>query len=238
MAKPTADQMRIEYQPLSEVLRAPRNPKLHDDAQMDASIERHGFNDPPTLDERTGKLVEGHGRIEALQRRKNAGKAPPPRVEARKDGEWLLPIVRGVAFKSEKDAEAYLLAHNKIGEGLWDSASLSAALAEQEDLSGLGWTDEEAMKLIAAAEANEIEPGDIEALEQDRITTGAVTGDAEVSHVRMVQLFLNVDTQPRFMVAVKKLAATFGTKTVTDTVLQAVEDLAARQAARGIADAV
>ena len=230
-------EMRIEYQPLSKVLRAPRNPKRHDHATMDASIERFGFSDPATIDERTGQLVEGHGRMEALERRRVRGQAPPDRVMVAKDGGWLVPIVRGVSFKDAKEAEAYLLAHNRIGEGMWDAAELSAALGEQNNLAGLGWTDEEAMKLISAAEEEVVETGDVEALEDERVTTGAVVGDAEVSHVRMVQLFLNVDTQPRFMVAVKALAAVFGTKNVTDTVLQAVEELAAQKADQGLADA-
>lgn len=84
-AVPVED-MRIEYTPIHAILAWPRNPKAHDDKTLDASIERFGFNDPPTVDETSGHLVEGHGRIEALERRRNAGRQPPPRVRVDPDG--------------------------------------------------------------------------------------------------------------------------------------------------------
>lgn len=146
--KPSAA-MRIEYTPLEEILKAPRNPKKHDAAQLDASVRRFGFADPPTVDERTGKLVEGHGRIEALVRLKASGGDPPARIEVSAAGEWLVPVVRGVAFKSAREAEAYLIAHNRIGDSLWDDAALAAALAEQENVAGLGFEDAEVSRLMS-----------------------------------------------------------------------------------------
>lgn len=144
--------MRIEYHPISEILKWPRNPKRHDEAGMDASIRRFGFNDPPTIDEKTGHLVEGHGRIEALARRKKGGSPPPERVKIREDGEWLVPIVRGVEFKNELEAEAYVVAHNRIGEALWDNAMLAEVLssAREVSLEGLGFDSDEIEKIIAA----------------------------------------------------------------------------------------
>lgn len=146
-------EMKIEYLPISEILKWPRNPRKHDPDAMDASIKRFGFNDPPTIDETTGHLVEGHGRIEALERRRRSGVAPPDRVRTRADGEWLVPIVRGVAFRDELEAEAYVVAHNRIGEGLWDNAALAEVLlsARERGLEGLGFDDsEEVDKIIAS----------------------------------------------------------------------------------------
>lgn len=148
-----APAMHIEFVRLSKILAAKRNPKKHDAAQMDASVRRFGFADPPVLDERSGALVEGHGRVEALQRMKAAGGAPPLRIQVAKDGEWLVPIVRGVRFDNAKEAEAYLLAHNAIGAGLWDD-DLARILAEHDDHTGLGWSDPDIARIIKAAEDN------------------------------------------------------------------------------------
>lgn len=53
---------------------------------------------------------------------------------------------------------------------------------------------------------------------------GAAGGPAEASIVRMVQLFLDVETHPKFAAAAERLAAKLGTKTLTDTVYKVVID--------------
>ncbi len=142
--------MRIEYTPISAILAWPRNPKAHDEKEMDASIDRFGFNDPPALDETSGHLVEGHGRVEALERRRKNGAEPPARVRVGDAGEWLVPIVRGVSFKDELEAEAYVVAHNRVGEGIWNNAILAEVLATAREVSleGIGYSSNEAQKII------------------------------------------------------------------------------------------
>ena len=55
--------LRVEYVPLGDVKIARRNPKGHDLATIRASILRHGLGDVAGIvDERTGRLVAGHGR--------------------------------------------------------------------------------------------------------------------------------------------------------------------------------
>lgn len=163
---PDTSRMRLEYEPLSSILRWPRNPKLHDARSLDDSIERFGYCDPVTVDETTGHLVEGHGRLESLQRRKEAGESPPARVVER-DGEWLVPVVRGVAFRDELEAEAYVVAHNRISEaGGWDNFALVEVLRAQRDagegLAGTGWKDDEVGKLEKMFRRDEIEPPSFE----------------------------------------------------------------------------
>lgn len=69
------------------------------------------------------------------------------------DGEWLVPILRGNRFSSEEEAEAYLLAHNKIGEGLWDGAEIAAVLQSLKDhelsFEGTGFMDIDLERMIA-----------------------------------------------------------------------------------------
>lgn len=134
---------RVEYVALSEIQRWPRNPKLHAEPDLDASLERFGFINPLILDEKTGKLVAGHGRLEALLRRRDAGKPPPERI-ATKGKEWMVPVVRGVTFKDAAEAEAYLLADNRLTEaGAWDDDALAkmlGRLSEADALAGTGYT--------------------------------------------------------------------------------------------------
>lgn len=130
----------IKYTPLSELRRWPRNPKLHDLDQIEASIVRHGFIDPIVLDARSGMMVAGHGRDETLERMKRAGKPPPKRILVAPDGEWLVPVLTGVEFESETDAEAYIIGSNRLVEmGGWDEQLLQDIVAtEGFDALGTG----------------------------------------------------------------------------------------------------
>jgi ParB-like chromosome segregation protein Spo0J len=135
--------VRIEYVALSKLERWPRNPKTHDLEQLDKSVERFGFVQPLLVDENTGKLIAGHGRLDTLLAMKAGGKPAPERVQD-KGGDWLVPVVRGVAFKDEREAEAYLIADNRLVEiGGWDEDVLKAILDDLGTISagfaGIGW---------------------------------------------------------------------------------------------------
>ncbi len=132
------DAIRIEYMPLDKLQRWPRNPKAHDLGALHVSINRFGFVAPITIDERTGKIVAGHGRLDALQQMKAGGKDAPAGIEVR-DGEWYAPVVRGIRFNSDAELEAYLVADNHLVElGGWEEEELAALLsdlaAEDEEL--------------------------------------------------------------------------------------------------------
>ena len=53
------------------------------------------------------------------------------------------------------------------------------------------------------------------------------------SNVRMVQLFLNDETEPVFMEMLKQLGKRYGTGNITDTVFRAVMQEANRDALEG-----
>ncbi|SEI67611.1 hypothetical protein SAMN04488058_101313 [Deinococcus reticulitermitis] len=134
--KKTDTALRIEYLPLDELSRWPGNPKSHDDGAIAASISRFGFRDPLAIDEATGRLVAGHGRLTALERAHAAGSAAPQFVQVRGDGMWLVPVTRGGSFGDEAEAAAYLVATNRTGElGGWDESLLAEFLKPlDEDL--------------------------------------------------------------------------------------------------------
>lgn len=127
---------RIEYIPLSRVNGAKRNPKLHAVSDINASMGRFGFTEPIMMDERTGLLVAGHGRLETLAAMRQANKSAPEGISLAPDGEWMVPVVRGWASRSDEDAEAYILASNQLTtKGGWDNGALAEML---KDLAAAG----------------------------------------------------------------------------------------------------
>ncbi len=156
-----APQVRIEYIALQSVQPATRNPKRHNISELVNSIKRFGFVQPVAMNEESGRLVAGHGRLEALLVMKEAGEAAPARV-VEKNGEWYVPVLRGVSFNNESEAEAFLVADNRLVEvGGWNEVEVARILQGLGDLSGVGFSvvDLEALfnelqldKLLAAEE--------------------------------------------------------------------------------------
>ena len=181
MAKSTDDQVRIEYVALRELTRWDRNPKLHYDEGIEKSIQLHGFVNPILLDEGSGKMVAGHGRLDALEKMRDAGADVPDRIVAQDDGDWLVPVLRGVEFKSEAEAERYLLADNQltIAGGGWDDLKLGEILADLSkmdlDIDGLGWDDAALDELMEPFNVESVPPptmkeGDREPFQQMTFT--------------------------------------------------------------------
>lgn len=138
-----------DYMPVDDIPSATRNPKKHDEAAIGKSISKWGFADGPILDERTGRLVAGHGRLADVKARRDAGGDPPDGVLVDDDGRWLMPVQRGWASRSDEDAEGFLVAHNHTTEkGGWDSTELAALLADLAEtdadlLDATGYTMDE-----------------------------------------------------------------------------------------------
>lgn len=150
--------LRLEYTALSELKRAPRNPKLHSLDEIGKSFNRFGFVNPIVVDDSTGQLIAGHGRADELELLKATGQPAPTRIQVREDGEWLVPVIRGVAFEDPKEAEAYLMSDNRLVElGGWDDAGVSKILADlaagAEDgvdpLAGTGYSTADLARLDA-----------------------------------------------------------------------------------------
>jgi hypothetical protein len=124
--------LRIEYVALADLKRHPRNPKDHDIGAISRSVNRFGFTAPVIIDERTGYLAAGHGRIDTLAQLKAQGKEPPANVQTQDfDGDWMVPVVRGVAFNSDAEIEAYLVADNRLTIlGGWNEPELASLLQD------------------------------------------------------------------------------------------------------------
>lgn len=160
-----AGQRRVEYVPLSTIQAAPRNPKKHNGNGIRSSIERFGVAELPTIDERTGRLVAGHGRIDQLAAMRAAGQNPPAGIEVDTSGDWLVPVNCGWASRSDADAEAYLVASNQLTiSGGWDDAELGRLLTDLQavdpDLVTLtGFNDADVAALLEGAGGGGVAPG-------------------------------------------------------------------------------
>jgi hypothetical protein len=123
------DSRYVDYIPLDEIQLAPRNPKGHADALIHRMITHHGLVELPALDERTGRLVAGHGRHKQLTEMHAQGKQPPGGVQVGDNGRWRMPVLRGWSSASDDDAEAYLIGSNRSTElGGWDDDRMLAEI--------------------------------------------------------------------------------------------------------------
>lgn len=136
----------IEYRPLEELRLDEGNPKLHDLAAIKESIRRFGFVSPIIVNEATGSILAGHGRVTALREMCADGEPMPGRIKEWADG-WEVPVLAGVSFESDEEARAYLVADNRLTElGGWDHGALFAILREI-NLEGTGYDDRDLLSL-------------------------------------------------------------------------------------------
>jgi DNA modification methylase len=165
---------RIEYVLLSEVAPADRNPRLHQSLEkVKGSIRRYGFVEGAVHDGRTGKIIAGHGRLEALEAMHRAGEAPPDGILVDPDtAEWLMPLQFGWASENDEAAETLLVNLNRLSEtGGWARGELATLLDELRqssptdfDLSGFEHADVDGMLAeFAQTEFDELDdPGDLD----------------------------------------------------------------------------
>jgi len=143
MAEPSR---HLSYIALDDLPSALVNPKLHDPDLIEASVSRFGFMEIPVVDERTGRLVAGHGRRDQLLAMRDAGAPPPEGIEVDAEGRWLVPTVRGWSSADDNEAHAAGIALNRGAEaGGWDDRALTDLLREINDsdpllgLTGTGY---------------------------------------------------------------------------------------------------
>lgn len=111
---PEAGMQWIEYRRLDDLVEAVRNSKKHNLEQLGTSVEHLGFFSEPKLDERTGRLVRGHGRIALLRRLRDRG-APAPEYVRDVGDDWECPLVRGWSSRDDAHADAVMEADNNVG---------------------------------------------------------------------------------------------------------------------------
>lgn len=110
----------VSYQPIVAVSPDPKNPRFHARQQVQAiarSIKVFGFNAPILVDKK-GRIVAGHGRLEAAKLLKMSE----------------VPVIR-LEHLSEAQAKAYLLADNKLSDrSSWSDEKLALRLKELHEI--------------------------------------------------------------------------------------------------------
>lgn len=165
----------IEYLPLAELSPDEANPKDHATELLDASVGRFGFVEPIVRDERTGRVISGHGRMSALQAMEARGDTPPDGIHVDAQGVWTAPVVVGWASRSDSEAQAALVALNRAGEsGGWIDDALTSILDNLADiddgLAGVGFNLDDLDDLHVRLEA------DLEAVDAENdIPAGGTT---------------------------------------------------------------
>ena len=143
--------LRPSLDPLSKLIGLPRNPKQHDLGSLHASLDSFSFLDRILINDVTGHLVAGHGRIDALRQRKARGLPPPGNVTTDGGGEWLIPADH-VELAADRE-EAAAVALNRTTElGGWDEpllAQVLADLAAGPGLNGSGFDTNDLDALLA-----------------------------------------------------------------------------------------
>jgi hypothetical protein len=144
----------LQYMPLDEILPALRNPKGHDEQLIDRLIKEHGFLDALVLDDRTGRLIAGHGRLEQLTAAHAAGAQLPDGIITIEDGRWAAPVLTGWASRDDDQAHA---AGVGLNQGTIAGGFIPQDLAPLlEDLKAAGYLD-----------GTGFTPADLDALQAD-----------------------------------------------------------------------
>lgn len=215
----------IDYLPIDDIPQALRNAKQHKRDKITGSIRKWGFTAAPIIDERTGRLVAGHGRLEALRWMRDAGESPPEGIHT--DGDtWLAPVERGWSSRSDADAEALTEADNNLTElGGWDQHLRAEILEDIADhdpdlLDAAGWEREELDQLLNSIategthgtpdedEAPEpstdedaiTKPGDLWILGNHRLLCGDATNEDDVKRLINGEHATLMATDPPYLV--------------------------------------
>lgn len=225
-----AAQLRLEYVPLADLVRAPRNPKDHDAEGIAASIDRHGFVEPVIVDERTHYLVGGHGRLDDLTLRKAQGQQPPARVLVTESGDWLVPTVLGWASSSDADAEALLIGLNQLPpSGGWRQQELYDMLdnlaTSPGGLDGTGYNADALDDLLAElteGAGRELAAQATEAAHAEHTPRGDPAVPREVQGLREVGLMFNAEQHREYQALLAQLKAYYSEDAAPMVVLYAM----------------
>ena len=170
------------------------------------SIREYGNNQPIVIDQ-DNVIVVGHTRWKALK---------------------LLGRKKAFVIKKEFEkgkAMAYRIMDNRSAEeSKWDNKLLASELNILKDfnfdldLTGFNLSELENLSIDKELEFKQ-DPNTL----MDNFTTEFPEG-MQVSHIKMVQLFLTIETEKQFKIWIAELQKQLGTDNLTDTVYKVIEN--------------
>jgi ParB-like chromosome segregation protein Spo0J len=197
---------KVVLQNINDLIEYEDNPRKNEEAvsKVADSINTFGFKTPIVVDE-DNIILAGHTRLKAA---KLLGMKKVP--------------VHVASDLSEEQKRAYRIMDNKSGEAAdWDNDLLSKEfqnLAETDfDMMMTGFGESEIQKLTS--DILEFEP----AANANFDENFASLDDVQQSNVRMVNLFLNTETEPVFQEMVGSLKEKWAQENLTDTVYEAIK---------------
>jgi ParB-like chromosome segregation protein Spo0J len=200
------EDIQVERVPIDSVRPDPQNANTHPQRNIEAimrSLKRFGQR-VPIVTNADGEIKKGSGTWLAAKKLK-----------------WTtIQITR--SNLSPTELKAYAIADNRASDlSEWDWEILAEQLAEMAgqgvDTEDLGYTEEEYEEILASIQEDLDDDEDDEDPETKHVEFDATTNE---SHVRMVQLFLDLKTYPEFTRLVEALSEKLGTKNHTDTVME------------------
>ena len=184
-----------------------RNPRKNQDIdKVASSIKEYGFQQPIVLD-KENIIIVGHTRF----------------LAAKKLGMKQVPCI--IADKlSDQQVKAYRIADNRVAEeSKWDNELLNLELIDLQkdniDLENLGFESAELEKIFSSDDPLFVAPQ-----QQETQETPLEIEDFIPSQVRMIQLFLNSESEPKFKDMISSLQDRYNTDNLTDTVYKAIEN--------------
>ena len=195
--------MKIQELKIEQIKPYDNNPRKNLNYDKVAkSIKEYGFQQPIVVDKNMSIIV-GHTRYEAAKR-----------LDLK-----TVPVV--IADLDPLKAKAYRIADNRLNEdSKWDFSLLNKEFTDlmdnHFDLDNLGFDNKELENLITFEPEFKTDDNvpEMEDLDQDIMP----------SQVRMVQLFLDSETEPKFKEMLEFLKDKYKTNSITDTVYKAVEN--------------
>lgn len=183
--------MQIEMLDLAALQLLPRNPKDHDIGAIATSMETFGVFAPAILNQTTGHIIGGNGRVETWRALKASG-SPPPANVVEDRGTWYVPVV--VANVPADQEEAAALALNRTQDlGGYDEKKLVTILSNlsaADLIGGTGYDGDDLDRLLRVARP-------VEGDKPTPLPTPTLIGDGRMS-VRLIILLDDADARARF----------------------------------------
>jgi hypothetical protein len=184
-----------------------RNPRKNQHVdKVASSIKEFGFQQPIVVDNEH-VIIVGHTRYQA----------------AIKLGMKEVPVIIANNL-SKNQVKAYRIADNRVAEeSQWDNELLNLELLDLQkqefDLESLGFETNELNRIF-----NQDDPLFVSPEQSGMESNEANIEDFIPSQVRMIQLFLNSESEPKFKAMIENLQEKYNTNNLTDTVYKAIEN--------------